>query len=544
MPRVLIEIHHAKVSPVAKLSIALQLCPVIVSFGMSTTLSSKELFMGTTRFGLFAAAVTLTACLTEETSCPAHHERMRGLCVPIEESEDAGPETVDQLDASTIEDATVLDVGSFDAAADAGDASSADASDSAVAPVLCYLDYDRDGVGSGTAVPCPMVDAQVSDATVDAAQLSDAASDSGLFDSAPADAAIGDAGDAMAMAPVDAALPPAISHRNDDCDDHNAERSPIHKELCDGIDNDCNDQVDDNAHNACGGSCERILVHAPGETCDNGQRGNCTRTGRYVCQGENDTVCNAPTITPSSELCSDNIDNDCDGATDEPDGINAPTWYQDCDGDGYAITTTGSQQSCTKPANNGSCGWTAIVPVPPPVAQPPTPSNHSNWDCNDGSQLYKPEAGFAVPTGSFTSWDFNCDGLLTPDPAPNRTQGSGIYVCADSIIANLNNNHRECSPTNDGTWNHCYFWVGSNGIYTNTPPSQCPDNNGRQLDVREGVVDPWGLNLSTLRHATTCAAPRRPLGGRARAPHAESTLTTPGAWVCTVLTVGPIWPCR
>ena len=39
-----------------------------------------------------------------------------------------------------------------------------------------------------------------------------------------------------------------------------------------------------------------------------------------------------------TELC-DDVDNDCDGVTDEDDAADATVWYGDADGDGYGGTT-------------------------------------------------------------------------------------------------------------------------------------------------------------------------------------------------------------
>ena len=74
-------------------------------------------------------------------------------------------------------------------------------------------------------------------------------------------------------------------------------------EICDGIDNDCDGDVDEGFSNL-------------GQTCTEGQ-GACEASGTYVCSTDGSaTECNAPTIPPSSEAC-DGVDNDCDGDVDE-----------------------------------------------------------------------------------------------------------------------------------------------------------------------------------------------------------------------------------
>jgi hypothetical protein len=73
-------------------------------------------------------------------------------------------------------------------------------------------------------------------------------------------------------------------------------------ELCDGLDNDCDGEVD-NGFNV-------------GQVCTVGV-GACEASGTYVCSaGGGGTECNAVPGEPGEEVC-DEVDNDCDGDTDE-----------------------------------------------------------------------------------------------------------------------------------------------------------------------------------------------------------------------------------
>ncbi len=90
-----------------------------------------------------------------------------------------------------------------------------------------------------------------------------------------------------------------------DCDDGDDRRSPLLPEFCDGIDNDCDDIVDEGALNVCGQCGPQ-----PAEVC-NGRDDDCDGTS-------DDGVTNAcgscgPVPT---EFC-DGVDNDCDGFIDE-----------------------------------------------------------------------------------------------------------------------------------------------------------------------------------------------------------------------------------
>ncbi len=88
----------------------------------------------------------------------------------------------------------------------------------------------------------------------------------------------------------------------------------VPEEVCDGQDNDCDGSTDEGVANVCGGC--GTLGQPPGTPCNNGQQGACARSGAFVCTGGNSTACSAGSVTPSPETCN-NVDDDCDGATDE-----------------------------------------------------------------------------------------------------------------------------------------------------------------------------------------------------------------------------------
>lgn len=87
-------------------------------------------------------------------------------------------------------------------------------------------------------------------------------------------------------------------------------------EWCDGLDNDCDGQIDEGFK--VGNGC-RVGV------------GACQRKGKIVCADDKQSsVCDAIPGEPGIETCDDNKDNDCDGLPDGCDddcpGAPCPIW--------------------------------------------------------------------------------------------------------------------------------------------------------------------------------------------------------------------------
>jgi hypothetical protein len=94
-----------------------------------------------------------------------------------------------------------------------------------------------------------------------------------------------------------------------DCDDLDAARFPGASERCNGVDDNCDNQVDEGF--SLGGACQLGV-------------GACAQQGETLCGARGGVVCSAiPGIPgredPGANTCDDGIDNDCDGQTDEED---------------------------------------------------------------------------------------------------------------------------------------------------------------------------------------------------------------------------------
>ncbi|MCY1077447.1 putative metal-binding motif-containing protein [Archangium lansingense] len=127
------------------------------------------------------------------------------------------------------------------------------------------------------------------------------------------------------------------------------------------------------------------------------------------------------------EVC-DNRDNDCDGSTDQGEGLGTP-WYPDRDGDGFGDRAAAPQMSCTRPVAQGITNFAENAmdcmdsnpEVMPRSSATETRCDEVDDDC-DGS----PDDGFTLKGTACTNvcagGKYICnashDGLACDAPAP------------------------------------------------------------------------------------------------------------------------------
>jgi len=217
-----------------------------------------------------------------------------------------------------------------------------------------------------------------------------------------------------------------------DCDDGDASVNPAADEYCDGVDNDCDGDVDED--DAVDASTFYIDADGDGYGDIGTSTTACSQPSGYAVSPADCDDSDATAYPGADEYC-DGVDDDCDGTIDEDDAVDVGTWYTDADADGYGDSTS-STVSCTQPSGTSDV----------------------DGDCDDADASAYPGA-----VEYCDAVDNDCDGDIDESDAVDATawyaddDGDGYGDAADSTVAcsqptgTVSNSH-DCDDSDAGSY--------------------------------------------------------------------------------------------
>lgn len=187
-----------------------------------------------------------------------------------------------------------------------------------------------------------------------------------------------------ALTTEDCDIPEGYAGNLGDCDDYSAAVNPGEDDICDGLDNDCDDAIDENVQTTFyfDGDGDGVGQDEPSvQGCLESPPIDPNGDGTYVTES-GDCDDSDPMISPNAvEIC-DELDNDCTGQIDDSYAIDAKSWYEDSDGDGYG-SENAIDPACDQPAgyvdNTDDCDDTNVEINPDGIEICDGEDN----DCND-----------------------------------------------------------------------------------------------------------------------------------------------------------------
>jgi hypothetical protein len=208
----------------------------------------------------------------------------------------------------------------------------------------------------------------------------------------------------------------------EDCDDLDADNYPGNAEVCDGVDNNCDGEVDDADDDL--DTTGLTLYYADSDSDSFGDKND---GGIYFCSdpgadySANDWDCNDadPAVNPAADEICDGINNDCANGKDDndPNVTDQTTWYEDADGDTFGDPLS-KAFACNAPAgyilDDQDCNDND-PDINPSAAE--TWYDGVDQDCSGGSDYDQDGDGYTqtgAPEGSADDCD-DTDAIIYPN---------------------------------------------------------------------------------------------------------------------------------
>lgn len=284
-------------------------------------------------------------------------------------------------------------------------------------------------------------------------------------------------GSSVQLVTCNATVPNGYVTVSGDCDDNNPAVHPGATEVCNGIDDDCDGQID-----------EGLPTHVYYKDADGDGYGSAdsvsicsgTAPAGYVNRSGDCDDNNENTNPGKTEICDNLIDDDCDGLIDEGCNANLNLYFRDADGDGYG---------------NPHDTVSSVSPLPGYIL--------TGGDCNDNNAAIHPGA-----TEVCNGVDDDCDGTI--DEGCGLTlyyrdrDGDGYGHPTDTLSAvqiptGYSPIGGDCNDNNAAI--HPGATEIANGIDDNCN-GQVDEGTGSQVFYRDLDRDGYGRNSDTRRGTT------------------------------------------